>query len=331
MLSDSFISIVIPLDNQTTILPDFIQQVSGVLAQNYANYEIILIDDGSRDNAQQVVGELMKDAACIRYIRLSRRFGREIAITAGLDTAIGDYVILMDVESSPPELLTTMVALGRAGNDIVYGVTTAPARQPIWRRIGRRLFYAYCRRILLSNIPENVTDYLLLSRKAVNAITVMRDQYRYTRLFSGIIGFNTQTLSYQPVNHSGRQPIYHLGQEINFAIDVIVANSNHPLRLAGLLGVAASLFNLAYIGYILVVNLVKRTVEGWTTTSTQNAVMFLLISIILTVMSEYIGRTLVEARERPLYFVVEEKESSIAIADENRRNVVDDPLQAVVS
>jgi dolichol-phosphate mannosyltransferase len=322
-VADCFVSVVAPLHNQAAIVEGYISETIAVLSEQYDYYEFILVDDGSSDGTVQAVERMLERFECIRLIILSRNYGEEIAISAGLDSAIGDYVVVMLPETDPPGLIPEIVELARMGNGMVFGIRSSRQRQPLWARLGARFFYWYCQRVLKLDITTNSTHYRVFSRQAVNAITQIRDRYRYLRIFSSFVGYTRQSFEYEPINRSGQTSPRSLLESINLAIDITVANSKHPLRLVSGLGLFASILNLLYVGYIILVNIFKNdVVEGWTTSSLQSAGMFFFILLILTVLSEYIGRILEETRERPLYYVEGEKNSSVMLAHPETRNIV---------
>jgi polyisoprenyl-phosphate glycosyltransferase len=324
--SDCFVSVVAPLSNDGKIVSDFIVEVLDILKANYTNYELIMVDDGSADKTVDLVEDKLKAIECIRLVRLSRQFGEEVAISAGLDSAIGDFIVVMIPNDDPPSAIPEMVALCRLGTTgIVTGVRAYRESEPFWSRLGAKLFYWYTRRVLDLNLPENSTQFRALSRQAVNAITQVRDQYRYIRLISNFIGYSQIEYKYNPINRSGETRRRGFWQSANMAADIVIANSAHPLRVVSVLGLIAGLLNLLYITYVVLIFLFKAQVaEGWTTTNFQSALMFFFIFVILTVLSEYVGRILNEARRRPLYYIFEEKNSSVMLADAERRNVVEE-------
>lgn len=294
-----------------------------VLRANYTNYELVLVDDGSDDDTVIKVASLLREYECVRLIRLSRRFGTEISIASGLETVIGDFAVVMLPESAPCGLIPEMVRRARAGHDVVFGIRKSRAGEPLWMRIGASIFYWFCASLLKLNLPRNATEFQVLSRRAVNAVIQIRDKYRYLRLLSAYVGFAHQSIVYDPIHRYGKPRRRGFIEAINLAVGVIITNSTHPLRLVSWLGVFASALNGLYIAYIVAINLLKfRTAEGWSTLSLQTAGMFLLVFMVLTVISEYVGRILDQIRERPLYYIVEEQSSPVSLVDEKRRNVV---------
>src|SRR5262245_5015932 len=306
---DTFVSVVAPLYNAGAVVLEFAGETVGVLAAAFTNYELVLVDDGSTDDTAVKAREVLGRYPCVRYLRLSRRFGREIAITSGLDQVIGDFVVIMRPECDPPELIPEMVERARHGSGMVIGVRKNRRDEPFWYRAGTALFYALTRPLLPAEMPRNGTDFRVLSRQVVNAITRLKDKYRALRLLSLYVGFAHEQFTYQP-RWRGRPRSRRPGEALSLAVGMVVTSSAHPLRMLAGLGLLASGLNLLYIGYVVAIFFLKKQVaEGWTTLSLQAAGMFFLVFLILTALCEYVGRILEESRDRPLYYVVEEKNS----------------------
>jgi polyisoprenyl-phosphate glycosyltransferase len=322
-VSDVFVSVVAPVRNDAGILPDFVHEVMAVLRGSYANYELVLVDDASRDDTVVVVDRLLEQYECVRLVRLSRAFGEEIAIAAGLDTVIGDFVVVMMPNQDPPAMIPEMVQRSRQGAGIVFGIRRHRIGESALERLLAHVFYAYNRRLLHLNLPENSSQFRVLSRQAVNAVVQIRDQHRYLRLLSANVGYATAGIVYEPMMRNPLRARRPLLERISVAMDMIVANSTHPLRVVTGLGMAGALLNVLYTLYILGVYMFKDEVsEGWTTLSLQSAGMFFLVFLVLTVLSEYVGHILAEVGHRPLYYVEGEHNSPVLLADQDRRNVV---------
>jgi dolichol-phosphate mannosyltransferase len=322
-VTDCFVSVVVPLRDDASIIDGFIADVMTVLRRNFGNYELVLVDDGSEDDTVERVVALLDQYECIRILRLSRSFGEEVAITAGLDSVIGDFTVIMLPNSDPPELIPEFVERARRGTGVVFGVRRSRPGEGILTRIGAAVWYGYSRRFLDLNLPRNSSQFRTLSRQAVNAVVRIRDKYRYLRVLSADVGFAATGIEYDPVIRNPAKQQRGFWERTGVSIDIVVANSRHPLRVVTALGVIASVVNLLYVCYVVAIYLFRGHVaEGWTTLSLQNAAMFFFVFMILTVMSEYVGHILVESRDRPLYYVSGERNSSAAIADRNRRNIV---------
>ena len=325
--TECFVSVVAPLWNDAAIVADFVRETVGLLDAAYTYYELVLVDDGSTDETAERVQELLSVTPCIRFVRLSRHFGDEVAIYAGLETVIGDYVITMMPATDPPALIPRMVEQVQARGGIVIGVRSKRAG-PLSARVGAKLFYWICNRFLLLDVPEDSTQFRALSRKALNALLQIKESYRYMKVFSAYIGYHHQTLVYDPMARAGSGQPRQRGffRSVDLAVNVMVANSTRLLRFVTGVGVIASFLNLLYMVYIVMIAIFKRDVaEGWITLSAQNAGMFFFLFVILTVLGEYIGRILAETQNRPLYYVMEERNSSVLLVDADRqKNVVVD-------
>jgi glycosyltransferase involved in cell wall biosynthesis len=318
---DCFVSVVAPLSNCGPFLTSFVDEVMGVLQLSYTNYELVLVDDGSEDDTPERVKACLTRHPCIRYIRLSRKFGTEIAIASGLDSVIGDFTVVMLPECDPPALIPEMVAQARAGQGVIFGVRRDRRGDPLWLRLGAFFFYWLARRLFHWVLPRNSTQFRVLSRQAVNAITRIKDRYRYLRLLSFHVGYANQSFAYTPEWRGGRRT-RGFWDSVGLAIGMVVAHSTHPLRWVTWLGVGASLLNLLYMGYAVGIYLFKPNVApGWTTLSLQVSGMFFLMFLILTVLAEYLGRLVEESTNRPLYHVLEERNSNVLVA-ERRMNIV---------
>jgi glycosyltransferase involved in cell wall biosynthesis len=329
-IADCYVSVVAPLQDDADIVEAFVDETMAMLQHSFTNYELVLVDDGSRDDTVDRVLRLLARYDCMRLIRLSRRFGQEIAISAGLESVIGDYVVVMLPESDPPAEVPEMVARAREGAAIVFGIRRERSDEPWWLRQGANAFYWTANRIFGLTMPKNSTHFRVLSRQAVNAIIQVRDRMRYLRTLSGFVGYRNQAFEYDPVVRRAKPRRKSFWQALNLAISIVVSNTTRPLRLVSWLGLAVAGFNVLYMGYIVAIYLFKDQVaEGWVTQSMQTSLMFFFLAVILTTLAEYLGRLLGEVRERPLYYVMEEQTSSVLLADPGRRNVVEEPVATV--
>jgi polyisoprenyl-phosphate glycosyltransferase len=323
MKLDCFVSVVAPVQDGSVIIEPFIRETISILQQNFKNYELVLIDDGSQDDSVEKIRRILNDYSGFRLLRLSRRFGSDVAISAGLESVIGDYVVVMLPDMDPPNLIPSLVQRSMSGSDVVFGVQAGPSRQGWLYRTGSRLFHLYCQRVLRVKFPVNATQLRCLSRRALNAINQIKDSHRYLRLYSAYVGYPQQEFIYSPIDRGDRRPQRKLLEAVNTGVDLIVENSRHPLRVVTWTGVAAATLNLIYLSVIVLIYFFKRDVSpGWTSLSFQSAVQFLLLSLMFTILSEYVGRILERLRDRPFYYLMDEQVSSVMITEEGRFNVV---------
>jgi polyisoprenyl-phosphate glycosyltransferase len=321
--ADCFISVIAPLSDDADIVEEYVTDVVETLRGRYAHFELVLVDDGSTDETVAVVTGLLDRFDAIRLICLSRSFGQEAAISAGLDSAIGDFVVVMLPDSDPPALVPQMIESARDGAGIVYGIRRTRRGEPLFLRLGAQAFYWYANRVLRLRTPKNATHFRVLSRQVVNALIQIKDQARYLRTLSGYVGYASRSVEYDPIRRRRATRRKSLFQAFQLAVDIIVTNSAQPLRHVTLLGVAVSGLNAMYVGYIVAIYMFKDEVaEGWVTQSLQTAVMFFFLFLLLTVLSEYVGRILDQVKDRPLYYVLEEHQGQAVTKIEERKNVV---------
>lgn len=321
--SDCFVSVVAPLRDDADIVEGFVEDTLEVLKGEYANYELVLVDDGSRDGTVGVVEGLLRKHGRMRLIRLSRSFGQEIAISAGLDSVIGDFTAVLLPDMDPPDKIPEMVARSREGAGVVFGIRSQRHGEPWLLRTGATLFYGFCARVLKLSLPRNSTHFRVLSRQAVNALTQIKDRGRYLRTLSQYVGYENQGFVYDPIERRSPPRRKSLLEALGLAVNVIVANTTNPLRVVSFLGMVVASLNLLYMVWVVGLVLFKeRLAEGWVTRSMQDSLMFFFLFVILAILCEYVGRLLAETSGRPLYYVLEERNSQGLPEDAERRNVV---------
>lgn len=324
MKADLLISAVAVLNNNASVLPAFVEDVSVVLDAHYANYEIVLIDNASTDDTGKTVRQILAKHKCVRYLRLTRPATEEMAVMAGLDAAIGDYVVTLHPDFDPPADLVPMVEACRAGSDLVLGIDRHPPRlSPVYRAL-RRLFLALARWLVGLDIVLGTTGLRALSRQAVNALVKVRLRRQYFALTATEVGLTTTLYPYDRICRSGQPHTPRLWPAIRLGLSVLVHNSITPLRMASALGLLGSALSFLYSLYVVAIYLLKQNVmPGWTTLSLAMSGLFGLAFLILALMGEYLGRVLEEAPDRPLYHVRDEQSSAVMLADLTRRNVLD--------
>jgi dolichol-phosphate mannosyltransferase len=324
MGTDMMVSVVAAIQNDGSLVRAFVAEVSDVLRRHWVNYEIVLVDDGSIDETLIETAHLLTRYPCLRFIRLSRRFGREAAVTAGLDTAIGDYVAVMRPQFDPPAEIPAMVSAVEPGeHEVVLGTSRQESRRGLLSRAGRRAFFWLMRRVVPHAPPANATGFCVLSRTAVNAITKIKSRHRHLGFLSCAVGSAATLHEYSQIDRSRKTRVQPLREAVDKAIALLVGNSVVPLRMVSCLGAFAGAVNLLYVGYILLVNLSKnRVAEGWTTLSLQMSCMFFFVFLNLVIISEYIVHMMHESQDRPLYHVLEERCSIVPFAEPERKNVV---------
>lgn len=321
--ADVFVSVVAVLRSYARFLPAFVDEIVSVLEAHYTNFELVLVDNGSRDTTPAVVRELLRRFKCVRYLRLSRRMKPETAVMAGLDAAIGDYVVTLHPEFDPPAELPAMVEKCRAGADVVRGSAPFPVPPGPLYRVLRWSFARAARWLFKLEPASGGTGYRAFSRAAVNALTRVRQRRRFFDLIASDIGLTTASHEYRFVSRSGKAPRANLRRSVRHAASMALNHSLAPLRLVSLLGLTGSLLSLGYSLYVVGIYFFKQDVmPGWTTLSLQVSGLFFLVFVMLTLIGEHLGRLLDESVDRPLYHVREEQASSVMLSDLTRRNVM---------
>ena len=320
---NTVISIIVPLDQDASLVESLVTEIDGTMGAAYRFFEIVLVDDGSTDGTASVVQPLLNRIRRIRYLRLSRRFGRDIAISAGIESAIGDYVVTLDPRADPVSAIPRMIEACRQSGGIVHGVAENPPVRSFLRECIGNLFRKYCLKHLGVDLKRGVADFRVMSRQSVNALLQIREQSRYLRVLTLTLGYHHGFFPYTLQPRTGDDRLMTWGGETATAIDLLAANTRHPLRLVTIAGLIGAFLNLIYACYVVVIYLIKPTVAaGWTTLSLQLSGMFFFVCLILAVMSEYIGTILGEVRSRPLYFIAQEANSSVLLEDTVRSSIV---------
>ena len=317
---DMFVSIVVLTDPKTKHVAKEVRTLAKLLPQHYTNYEIIIIDNRLPHKELAAVSALLADTACVRVVRLSRHYGKDVCAYAGIESAIGDIVVVRG-SSDPIRLIPDFIE-SASKHDLVFGVSTRKTRSGVINHYGAKLFYWYNKKFLDISIPENSTLFMALSRRAVNSLTHTSRYARHIRYLARQIGYDSKEVYYEP-SKAYKPEKKHIRELAISAIELATNYSKHPLRFLAWLGFSASLFNLLYAGYVIGVNLLKRRVaEGWTTLSLQSAGMFFLMFAILAIMCEYLGKILEETRHEPQYHILDELTSKISVADISKRNII---------
>lgn len=321
--ADVLVSACAVVDDTSEEVEEFVGRVTQILSESYRCYELLLIDNGSAPEVGLHIQALQRCMPNVRLIRLSRKYSTEVALAAALDNSIGDYVVIMNIETDPPALIPTLISRATSGFDVVIAEWTDREESFVYRSLSG-LFHRAASRLLGYSLQANASYFRAFSRRLVNSIVKIRSKNRYLRCLNGVVGFSQTSVCYRRLpartHVSTIRRLLHSGLS---AMDILISNSALPLRIASMLGLLASSMNLAYLIYIFVVTLVKSNIaEGWLTTSLTHTIMFLMLFLILSVLSEYIARILDETKEQPLYFVEYETTSSVSSFDKERLNIV---------
>ena len=298
-------SLVIPLYNEEAVLPLLLHRLDRLMAALDAPAEVILVDDGSRDATGLVAAARAKDDPRYRYLALSRNFGHQVAISAGMDFAAGQAIVVMDADlQDPPEVVPALAAKWREGYEIVYALRLSRDGESRLKRWTASLFYKLIRALTKVDIPENVGDFRLVDRRAVEAFKAMPERDRFVRGMFGWMGFRQTAVPFHRLSRGAGTTKYDLPRMVKLAFDGIVGFSDVPLRLALWIGALVSMGALGYGAYAIAMALFGvPLVSGWA--STIVLVSFLAgINLLMTgIVGVYVGRIHTEVKNRPLYVV----------------------------
>ncbi len=301
---------IVPCYNEEQVIRETHRRLTGVLEQlEPLKFELIYVDDGSKDRTPLILGELQGGDERVRVVRFSRNFGHQIAATAGLEHASGDAVVLIDADlQDPPEVIALMIDRWREGYEVAYGTRTERTGETGFKIWTAKLFYRLINRLSETKMPLDTGDFRLMDRKVVDALLAMPERDRFLRGMVSWVGFRQVAVPYERAPRLAGTSKYPLFKMIRFATDAVLSFSYMPLRLATWLGFITILMALAGIIYAVFLRLYtdeKHWVRGWASIFT--AVLFIggvqLIS--LGIIGEYLGRIYSEVKKRPLYVVQE--------------------------
>jgi len=299
------VSLVVPVFNEESSIELFVSTVEPIMSSLGCTYEILFVDDGSRDKTLDVLRSAKARNPAIAIVSLTRNFGKEAAMTAGLDHARGDAVIPMDVDlQDPPELIIRFIERWRAGADVVYGVRSSRDSDGPIKRVSAGWFYSLFNLVSPTPIPLNAGDFRLMDRRVVNEVNRLRERNRFMKGLMAWPGFRTEGIEFERLPRATGRTSWNYWKLWNFALDGLTSFSTVPLRLWLYVGALVSLFAFLYAAFIVVHALLTGVdVPGYP--SLMVAVMFFggiqLVSIGL--VGEYVGRIFLEIKGRPIYIV----------------------------
>ena len=302
------LSIVVPCFNEEACLEVLHERLT-VAARRAVDedYELVLVNDGSRDRSWEIMRELAANDPRLVAINLSRNHGHQLALTAGLDLCRGDKVLIIDADlQDPPEILPAMLETMRSNEaDVVYGVRKSRRGETAFKRATAHGFYRLLSRATEVEIPLDTGDFRLMSRRALDAFLAMPEQARFIRGMVAWIGFKQIPFPYDREERFAGHTKYPLKKMLRFAFDAITGFSSAPLKLASHAGLALSIGSVLLILYIVYSWLSGRSIQGWTSLMLVVVVLGAVQMFVLALMGEYIGRLYNEVKRRPLYIIQE--------------------------
>jgi dolichol-phosphate mannosyltransferase len=296
--------VVAPCYNEEEVIHTLLSRLTEVLKSVNIPYEIVLVDDGSRDRTWELMQGLAASDSHLKCIKLSRNFGHQMALTCGLDQAAGEVILVIDADlQDPPELLPKMIEKWNEGYDVVYGKRSGRAGETAAKKFFAYAFYRILTRIAGVSIPEDTGDFRLVSRPALNALLSLRERHRFIRGMVSWVGFAQTPIHYQRSERFAGETKYPFRKSLILAFNAIVSFSYIPLRIASYLGFGVSIFAAMYIVIIIGLKIMGINVPGYTSMMATILLLGGSQLLVLGIMGEYIGRIFEQGQNRPLYLV----------------------------
>jgi polyisoprenyl-phosphate glycosyltransferase len=320
-------SVVVPLYNEELVVNESFKRLYSVMSNTGESFEIVFVNDGSRDNTFNLVSDICKDYQNVKLLNFSRNFGHQNAITAGMDFATGKSIVVIDGDlQDPPEVIPEMLKKWREGYDVVYGKRSDRKGDSLFKKVTAAFFYRFMRAMTDVDIPVDTGDFRLIDRRVCDALKSVQEKNRYIRGLISWLGFKQTGVEFSRDKRFAGETKYPLKKMLKFAFDAITSFSYKPLKLASYSGMILSFFSFAYLIVVLYLKLfTSTTITGWASIVAVNLFFNGFILIILGIIGEYIGRIYDEAKARPLYIVKE----TINIQKGKRTEDVEHPVDAM--
>jgi dolichol-phosphate mannosyltransferase len=303
------LSIVIPVFNEEESIHETVKRLQALRDDiaSEVDVELVFVDDGSKDRSLQILRNLSDQNKYVKIISFSRNFGHQIAVTAGIDLAIGDYVAVIDADlQDPPELIADMYRLARTGFDVVYGKRRSRAGETVFKKATAAAFYRLLNYMCEIDIPSDTGDFRLMSRKVVDAFKQLRERHRFVRGMVPWLGYRSTPLEYDRAERFAGETKYPFKKMLAFAVNAILSFSSKPLTLAIRAGFTTILIGLTGGAYMLYLKLFTNIPVPGLTAILLSIVFFSGVQILLIgIVGEYIARIFEEVKGRPLYLVAE--------------------------
>ncbi|MCT2347256.1 glycosyltransferase family 2 protein [Niallia taxi] len=298
-------SIVIPVYNEEEVIEHTYERLKTVMQSSDGNYELLFINDGSKDRSVDILLQLSEQDKTIKIVDFSRNFGHQIAITAGMDYASGNAIVIIDADlQDPPELILEMIQKWKEGYDVVYAKRTARKGETFFKKQTASAFYKTLRAMTEIDIPIDTGDFRLIDRKVCDQMNNIHEKNRFVRGLVSWVGFKQTAVEYERDERFAGETKYPLKRMLKLSLDGITSFSYKPLKLANYLGASLSLIGFVYMLIVLYQKLfTTTTVTGWSSIIVIQLFFSGITLMMLGVIGEYIGRIYDEAKNRPLYIV----------------------------
>lgn len=329
--SEQLISVVVPCYNEEGSLPELVTRIRKLLPLIGQDMEIILVDDGSTDSTWSLIENYAKGQSSdlkVRAFQLSRNFGQQAALFAGLQQAAGDLIFILDADlQDPPELLVQMLQHIDLGSDVVYGQRLSRAGESRFKRLSAHLFYRVLRSLSDVEIPTNTGDFRLVTRRALEAVLAAEESRPFARGLFSWVGFSQVALPYHREPRSTGVTKWGVLKMSGYAMDAITSFSVKPLRLASLFALFAIVFCGLVFLYAVLSKLFQLDVPGWTSVVMSISLFSAGQFVVLGVLGEYLVRLIAQTSRRPLYFI--QRSAGSALGNDKNLSPHEDQLKAV--
>jgi polyisoprenyl-phosphate glycosyltransferase len=311
------LSVCAPVYNEEDLVEEFYARATAALAE--FDYELIIVNDGSRDRTPEILDRLAENDPRLRVVHLSRNFGHQAALTAGLEHARGDAVAMLDADlQDPPELITQMVERWREGSDIVYMVREEREGESFFKLATARWFYKLFRALAQVDLAPNSGDFRLLDRRALDALLAMKERSRFLRGMTVWVGFTQSAIGYNRDARYAGETKYPLRKMLRFSLDAIASFSHTPLQLATYLGFLFSGIAFLAIPVVVILHFLGSYLPGFGSVTIAILMLGGIQLIAIGVIGEYVGRIYDEVKRRPLYIVRERRNEPFELGETRR-------------
>lgn len=302
-------SVVVPMYNEELVVLETYKRLKQVMDSVQEPYEIVFVNDGSRDKTAAIISEICETDKNIKFVDFSRNFGHQVAITAGMDFAEGDTIVVIDGDlQDPPEVIPKMIQKWKEGFDVVYGKRTERKGETFFKKFTSKAFYRFLRKMTDVDIPVDTGDFRLIDRKVCDALKHINEKNRYIRGLISWLGFKQSAVEFSRDKRFAGETKYPLKKMLRFAFDAITSFSYKPLKLASYAGMFLSLFSFIYLLIVLYQRFfTNKAIQGWASTMAVSLFFNGIVLLILGIIGEYIGRIYDEAKGRPLYVIRQTK------------------------
>ncbi len=306
-MANKLLSVVVPVYNEQEVIDETYRRLSAVFKDYSMDVEYIFINDGSKDNTYFKLKEIASGNKEVRVINFARNFGHQIAITAGMDYAKGDAVVIIDADlQDPPEVILQMVDKWKEGYEVVYGKRLQRDGETFFKKFTAKTFYRFLDSMTDVKLPVDVGDFRLIDRKVCDAMKCLPERSRYVRGLVSWVGFKQTSVEYHREKRFAGETKYPLKKMFKLAGDGVFSFSYKPLKLATFVGMLVSVFSFIYLVVVLVQKFIKNdVVSGWASSIAVTLFLNGVMLIVIGIMGEYVGRIYEEVKARPLYIVGE--------------------------